>query len=436
VAARRMVLATDRPASAGRWVLVIAGKGNNGADGRAAARHLERWGLRCRIVDPPARGTEPGPVPAAPGGGGWALVVDAAYGTGMRGAYRSPTVADRVPVLAVDIPSGVDGLTGRVAGAALAADRTVTFAAAKPGLLLDPGRRLAGRVEVVDIGLDCSRATRWWLEATDLDRWPARAPDSHKWRSAVRIVGGRPGMLGAPSLAAAGAARAGAGYVTLSVPGVDHGGWPVPTEAVLAPVGVAWADDVIGDAGRHGAVVLGPGLAVDPATRVEVRRVVAAVTDRPLVLDGGALDAVADDPAVLTARAAAGGVLPVLTPHDGELARLLGRRTGTDRIAEAGAAAARLGAVVLSKGPTTVAAHPDGRILVSTAGDRRLATAGTGDVLAGVVGAALAAGLEPFLAAGLAAERHGRAALRGRPTGFVASDLPALLAAPGAVPGR
>jgi ADP-dependent NAD(P)H-hydrate dehydratase / NAD(P)H-hydrate epimerase len=155
--------------------------------------------------------------------------------------------------------------------------------------------------------------------------------------------------------------------------------------------------------------------------------VVAGTGERGLVLDGGALDAVASitaSPEVLRRRA----VPAVLTPHDGELRRLLGHAPGADRIEVARRVAADLGAVVLSKGPTTVAAHPDGRVLVSTAGDQRLASAGTGDVLAGLVGAALAGGLEPLAAAGLAAELHGRASQLGHHRGFVAGDLPLLVA--------
>jgi NAD(P)H-hydrate epimerase len=165
-------------------------------------------------------------------------------------------------------------------------------------------------------------------------------------------------------------------------------------------------------------------LATDGGTGAEVRAVIAGTPERGLVLDGGALDAVAVDPSVLAAR-----VVPaVLTPHDGELARLIGRRPGPDRIAEVRDAAARLRAVVLAKGPTTVAADPAGQVLVSTAGDQRLASAGTGDVLAGLVGACLAGGLAPLEAAGLAAELHGRAARAGHRRGFVASDLPLLVA--------
>ncbi len=405
----------------GARVLVIAGKGNNGADGRVAARLLERQGLRCAVVE--ATGSVPPALVARAD-----LVVDAAYGTGFRGAYTAPAVGG-TPILAVDIPSGVDGLTGAAADGAVRADATVTFAARKPGLLLAPGRWRTGPVTVADIGLRTlveQRARAWLLDRTDVaDAWPRRGVDAHKWRHAVWVVGGHATMVGAPALAVAAALRAGAGYGAVSVPGLAAAGPPLPVEAVVRPVPeVGWAAAVSEGADRFGALVVGPGLLPTEAALTAVQDVVVATRDRPLVLDGGALDAVAAAPAVLAERT----VPAVLTPHDGELARLLGRAPGVDRPAEARAAAARLRAVILLKGPTTVVAHPDGRVLLSAAGDERLATAGSGDVLAGIIGAGLALGLDPFRAAGLGAELHGAAAGLGRRRGLVAGDLPDLVA--------
>ncbi len=447
VAARRLLGDTY-----GARVLVVAGKGNNGADGRSAARFLGRRGVRCDVVTP----SDVAGRPVESIGRRFDLVIDAAYGTGFRGAWVPPVVSG-VPVLAVDVPSGVDGLTGQVGGEALAAVETVTFAALKPGLLFEPGRSLAGVVHLADIGLDCSRARCWHLGADDLAaRWPEPSSVSHKWRRAVWVVGGSPGLDGAPALAAAAAARAGAGYVALSTPGGSTvrttaggpavgttAGEPVgsasaaPIEAVrlslpgAGPGGGGWGPDVLGSVDRFAALVVGPGLAVDDATGAAVRAVIAGTGGGsstgvavPVVLDGGAIDAVAADSTVLADRA----VPAVLTPHDGEFTRLTGGAPGPDRIAAARQAALELGAVVALKGPTTVVAHPDGRALVSTAGDQRLASAGTGDVLAGLIGAGLAGGLDPFSAAGLGAELHGRAALLGRRRGFVASDLPPLVA--------
>jgi ADP-dependent NAD(P)H-hydrate dehydratase / NAD(P)H-hydrate epimerase len=414
-AARRML---GRPA--GRRVVVVAGPGNNGADGRAAAAVLSRSGVHCRVVD----------VADAPARlAGHDLVIDAAYGTGFRGSYDAPEVAG-APVLAVDIPSGLDGLTGVPGGRVLRAQATVCFAALKPGLLLGAGAEHTGRIEVVDIGLDVGRARSWLLDATDLAaRWPGRPRDTHKWQAACWVIGGSPGMTGAPRLATRGAQRAGAGYVRLSVPGSDVASTgPVEAVGVALPVS-GWAGRVLTDVDRVAAVVVGPGLGAGDGTAAEVRHLLAGLT-RPVVVDGDALSALGVGVEQLRDRSAP----TVLTPHDGEFTRLAGRPPGPDRLADARELAARSGAVVLLKGPTTVVADPDGRVLVCRAGDQRLATAGTGDVLSGIIGALLAQGCDPWWAAGLAAEVHGRAAMLGPAIGLVAADVaelvPAVLADP------
>lgn len=424
--------------SYGKRVLVVAGKGNNGADGRSAARYLVRQGVRCDVVAP----DDAAAMPVGAVGERFDLVIDAGYGTGFRGTNTPPAVGD-VPVLAVDVPSGVDGLTGEVGGEALSAVETVTFAALKPGLLFEPGRTLAGEVNVADIGLDCSRARCWHLGSDDLAaHWPEPTPTTHKWRRAVWIIGGSPGLDGAPALAAAAAARGGAGYVALSIPGSAATGSDTgasrsaaPIEAVRRPLPAAahgaasgWAQSVLDAVGRFAALVVGPGLATDDSSGAEVRALLAGTAESAqaisIVLDGGAIDAIAADPSSLADRS----VPAILTPHDGEFARLTGVPPGADRIETARRAATDLSAIVALKGPTTVIANPDGRVVVSTAGDQRLASAGTGDVLAGLIGAGLAGGLDPFLAAGLGAELHGRAARTGFRRGLVASDVPPLVA--------
>src|SRR3954469_2540842 len=189
----------------GRRVVILAGKGNNGADGRAAAQRLVRQGVHVQIIDAAEAPDEVGPCD---------LVIDAAYGTGFRGTYHAPDAGD-APVVAVDIPSGVKGLAGEAGPGVLPADRTVTFAAQKPGLLFPPGAELAGAVEVADIGLDAGRsASAHLVQQADVAAWlPRRATDSHKWRAAVWVVAGSGGMLGAAHLAAHAAQRAGAGMV-------------------------------------------------------------------------------------------------------------------------------------------------------------------------------------------------------------------------------
>jgi len=413
----------------GRRVVVLAGKGSNGADGRVAAGRLARRGVRTSVVDA-ASG-----VARLPPSGGHAvdLVVDAAYGTGLGRAFEAPAVD--APVLAVDLPSGLDGLTGEALGRPLPAVRTVTFAALKPGLLFGDGPALAGRVEVVDLGLDVSGATAHLLTDADVaDLVPSRPADAHKWRSACWVVAGSPGMEGAAGLAATAALRAGAGYVRLSVPGgvagatESAGPGEATDEVVHLPVGTDLALDPQEQA-RFASLVVGPGLGTGVGTGDEladgVRRLVAT-PGPPLVVDGDALTA-------LAGHSVDGTVRPlVLTPHDGEFARLAGRPPGPDRMAAARSLAADTAAVVLLKGPTTVVAAPDGRVLLTAAGDARLATAGSGDVLAGTIGAFLARGAGPLDATAVAAHVHGRLATapgHGElpSTGVAAGDLPARL---------
>jgi NAD(P)H-hydrate epimerase len=406
----------------GRRVLVVAGQGNNGADGRSAARRLRRRGVRVVELD----ATDlPDELPEAD------LLVDAGFGTGFRGEWAPPPVPPATPVLAVDIPSGVDGLTGEAHGRPWAADVTVTFAALKPGLLLADGPPLAGEVVVADIGLDTSTARAHVVEPTDVAAWlPERARAAHKWQAAVWIVAGSPGMTGAAHLSATGAQRAGAGYVRLSTPGLERDvGAPTEVVGIDLPA-EGWAEAVLGDVGRVAALGVGPGLGRGDAAAAAVRALVAAPERPPIVVDGDGLAALADTGADdADAADRADGPPLVLTPHDGELDRLGGDPGAPDRIAEVRALAARRRATVLAKGPTTVVAGPDGRVLLATAGDARLATAGTGDVLTGVLTALLGQGVAPLEAAGAAAHLHGRAGALAWPRGLVASDVAAHLPA-------
>ena len=411
-AARRMLGGTY-----GRVVNVIAGKGNNGEDGRVAGELLASAGAAVRVFEAAAN---PASLPPAD------LVVDAAYGTGFRGEWTAPAVGD-AQVLAVDIPSGVDGLTGIAVPGTLAAAETVTFAAMKPGLLVNDGKRLAGKVTVADIGLDVSSARAHAVEGADVAAWwRPRPPDAHKWTQAVRVVAGSPGMTGAASLASVAAMRAGAGIVWLSTPGEA-----APRAELIEVVGkpcpaVGWGADVTASLGRFGALVIGPGLGLDTATVGEVRAVVAAASC-PTVVDGDGLTALATSPggaaSVLRARTAP----TVLTPHDGEFERLAGDAPGPDRFDSARRLASTTGAIVLLKGPTTLIAEPGGFVRAVSAGDQRLATAGTGDVLSGTIGALLAAGMSPFDAAAAGAWLHGTAASLQPAAGLVASDVAAAI---------
>ncbi len=444
----------------GKRVAVLAGGGNNGEDGRRAVPHLQRRGAHCTMF-PIGRASQAdlataGPVAAADAEsrsisavGRFDLIIDACFGTGLSRDFEPsslPIAVGSTPVLAVDIPSGIDGLTGATRGGVIPAFRTVTFAAHKPGLLLGDGRGAAGQIVVADIGLDCSRATIELVGPGDvLAHWPRRSPAAHKWHRAVRVIGGSPGMTGAPALASAAALRAGAGYVVHSVPprtgrpdhqdpdhqDLDHqdpdgsapsaGPWSGPIEVVHREIPPGWGETTARELDRFRSAVLGPGM--DPSQDRDVADFLA-VAEIPTVVDAGALHGVA----ALTEDGRAPRRTHVLTPHDGEVARLAGHPPGQDRVAAARALAARLQAVVLLKGPTTVVADPDGRVMLSTAGDQRLATAGTGDVLSGIIGAGLAGGLDPLRAAAFGAELHGLAAGRSRPEGLVAGDLPVAVA--------
>jgi len=417
----------------GRRVAVLAGKGFNGADGRVAADLLARRGVRATVVDAAAAS---GHLPTA-GDHAVDLVVDAAYGTGLGRPFDAPTVV--APVLAVDLPSGLDGLTGEARGRPLSARRTVTFAALKPGLLFGDGPALAGRVEVVDLGLDVSGATSYLLTDGDIAGLvPPRPSDAHKWQRACWVIAGSSGMEGAAGLAATAALRAGAGYVRLSVPGDGGPGIPdepgVPAEVVRMPVAADLELDGPegSDRDRFASMVVGPGLGTAPEMADAVRRLVAS-SGPPLVVDGDGLTALT---MLAGGSVATVGRPLILTPHDGEFTRLAGGPPGLDRMAAARALAADTGAVVLLKGPTTVVAAPDGRVRLAAAGDARLATAGSGDVLAGIIGAFLARGAAPLEAAAAAAHVHGRLVTApgidglptvGSSTGVVAGDLAARL---------
>ena len=392
----------------GRRVVVVAGKGNNGADGRGAAAVLERRGVRVCVIDAADA------VRAVPP---CDLVIDAAYGTGFRVEYDAPEPGG-APVLAVDIPSGVDGLTGEASWGAVRADATVTFAALKPGLLF--GGERAGGIEVVDIGLDVSGARIHVVEDDDVVL-PVRPAEAHKWQTSVLVVAGSTGMMGAPLLVARGAMRAGAGYVRLAAPDDV----PPGNEAVAVPrPSSGWAEALASDLDRCRAGVVGPGLGGGGDVRREVHDLLRR-TDKPVVVDADGLNALAGEAAAVLGERRGP---TVLTPHDGEFERLAGAEVGADRIGEARALAAATGAVVLLKGSTTVVARPDGRVLLAAAGGPQLATAGTGDVLSGIVGAFLAQGVDAWRAAAWAAHAHGAASRLGLGHGLVAGDLPDLVA--------
>lgn len=394
----------------GRRISVVAGKGNNGADGRVGAELLRAGGARVHLVSP-----DNAQIPAAD------LFIDAAYGTGLRGGWSPPSI-DAPLVLAVDIPSGIDGLTGHDHGS-ISAECTVTFAALKPGLLLGSGPERSGSVRVVDIGLDVSSARAWLFEDLDLADHLARlrrSRDSHKWRSAVAVVAGSPGMGGAGRLTAEAAMRAGAGMVAHGSPGCAANDVSTSVEAVARDLsGAAWSAVVLSDLHRFASLVVGPGVGRDEVTVSNLRRLLSKA-DVPTVVDADGLFAVANQPDLTSNRRA----MTVLTPHDGEYRMLMGEAPGEDRVDAARVVAAAYGCHVLLKGPTTVIASPQGDAHMVTSGDGRLATAGTGDVLAGMIGARLA--VDPAMTSiSCAAHWHGLAGRAAGAEGVLASNVAA-----------
>jgi NAD(P)H-hydrate epimerase len=414
----------------GRRVVVACGKGNNGGDGRVVARVLEGWGVRVDVLDV-AEGVAAEVRARALDRAD--LLVDAMYGTGFRGTLDGDAAAvaaasERLPTVAVDIPSGVDGATGAAEGAAVRADATVTFAARKPGLCFEPGRSRAGAVRVVDIGIDVGDATIGVVTDDDLRAWvgSARPADTNKWRSGVFVVGGSGGMTGAPLMVSRAAMRVGAGIVWCAMPGQEAAaaasGGEVITKALPASRTGALSGldgDLVRAAARFRVAAVGPGLGGDRATVAAVRELVATLTV-PLVLDADGLNAFAGDAALLRDRAAP----TILTPHAAEYERLLDEPVGPDRVEAARRLAAATGCVALVKGPGTVVAAPDGRVAVNIVDGPWLGTAGSGDVLTGVIAGLLAAAAaDPFEAAAGGALVHGRAADVAGHTGLVAGDL-------------
>jgi NAD(P)H-hydrate epimerase len=403
-------------------VAVVCGGGNNGGDGRVAARVLRELGREVDAVEGFGELGDPD------------VIVDALLGIGLRDAPREDVarMIERIngsgkPVVAVDVPSGVVASTGEVPGAAVRAAATVTFGAAKLGLAVAPGRFLSGSVEVAGIGLEPAGHEHSLLDATVLETVPRKGADSTKYRAgSVLVVGGSRGLTGAPMLAALAAFRADAGYVTVAAP---ESAMPVLEARLLEVVKRGLpedasgrllrrsADGVLEAAERANAVVVGPGLGRTDGTR-DLVRVLLEELPVPVVLDADGL---------WELEPFDRGAATVMTPHSGELGRLLGTDASEidgHRLESVRRAASRFGATVLLKGADTLIASPREGVLVSAYGAPSLATAGTGDVLSGVIGAFLAKGMEPRLAAGAAAVAHGLASRLASPqAGLVASDL-------------
>ncbi len=453
-------------------IAIVCGKGNNGGDGLVAARVLRGLGREVRVLllgDPDELSGDPAANldrlrtqaaestgAGAPGGGsvvepfapdrleGAAVLVDAVLGTGFADSPREPALgaiealnAAGAPVVAADVASGVDASSGEVAGAAVRAIATATFAAAKPGLWIEPGKSHTGEVQVVDIGIPAGAPTEpavGLIRATVLETIPRRQRNSTKFVSGhVLVCGGSPGLTGAPCLAAEAAMRAGAGYVTACVPEelqpiFETRLLEVMTTGLPAEGAV---DVVLEKAARGGALVIGPGMGRLEAAE-ELARELARRAELAVVLDADGLNAHAGRLEDLRDRSGP----TILTPHEGELGRLLeidSDEVKARRLHHAREAARRSGAIVVLKGDDTLVAEPEGRVAVNPGASPALATAGTGDVLCGVLAAMLAKELEPFTAACAAVHLHARAgrlaAERVGGEGVIASDVIAALPA-------
>jgi ADP-dependent NAD(P)H-hydrate dehydratase / NAD(P)H-hydrate epimerase len=433
-------------------VCVWCGPGANGGDGFVAARRLRQGGKEVEIVlvgseakvegdaaENLRRAKELG-IRFVETGRSAEVLVDALFGTGFRGTPRSEAAAAiedlnaiEAPVVSVDVPSGVNASTGEVEGAAVRAERTLTFHGRKVGLSVAPGLFHAGEVEVVDIGLEHVGTKHRRVTEAVLESVPRREKADNKYTAgSVLVVGGSTGYTGAPSLTAEAAMRAGAGIVTVCVPEPLNGIFelrlveamsrpcPADDEGRLTPDAL---DMILGAAEKAGAVAIGPGLGRSDGTRDLVK----ALLDRlelPVVLDADGLWALGGSHDWVFARDAP----TVLTPHAGELGRILGQESdwvSAHRLEAAGGAADDVGATVLLKGADSLVASPGRGLLVCELGNPGLATAGTGDLLTGIVAAFLAKGMDARaaaaaaaaaggVAADLAAERHGAQGLIAR----------------------
>ncbi len=380
----------------GARVAVVVGPGLNGADGRVAAEQLRRRGAHVTVIEVAEQ-------PSALRG--FDLVIDAAFGLGCSRPYRAPHVPPTTIVVAADLPSGVDADTGEVLGQPMKAHVTVALGALKPAHVTGHAAAYVGELRVFSLGIE-GDDDDGLLEASDLTGFVRWNRTDHKWHHAVDVIAGSTMMPGAADLVTRGALAGGASMIRLATRG-ELGGH------------VAIASEVVRTDGppdtRSRAVVAGPGLGRDAVSWLVSRLAEVRV---PVVLDADGLDE-----SVLAVRR---GEPWVLTPHDGEYERLVGSSPSADRLDAARTLARASGCVVLLKGPTTVVAGPDGRVRVIQSGTSALATAGTGDVLAGLVGASIARGHEPFDAAALGAYVHGAAGSR-LSRYARSSDLPAAI---------
>jgi NAD(P)H-hydrate epimerase len=432
-----------------RWsarpAIVLCGPGNNGGDGFVTARHLSEagWSVRVALLGSQDhltgaarhhadlwRGTVEPLTPAVLDGA--ELVVDAIFGAGLSRALEESSVEtlaaaarSKLPIVAIDVPSGLMGDTGEVLGA-VASVLTVTFFRKKPGHLLLPGRLLCGEVVVADIGISSSVLEQISPNTFENDPclWigdlPRPQDNGNKYSRGHALISGGYPMTGAARMAARAAARAGAGLTTIAVSSLALPVYAAAlTSIMVQPLAVPEDFDCLLDNAHYKAFLIGPGAGTGEETRSRVLAMLE--TGRPTVLDADALTTFADDPPTLD-QAITGPC--VLTPHDGEFKRLFD--PSGDKLTRTRVAARRSGATIILKGSDTVITAPDGRSVINSNAPPTLATAGSGDVLSGIVLGLLAQGMDSFLAASAAVWLHGAAATEFGP-GLIAEDLPDLL---------
>jgi hydroxyethylthiazole kinase-like uncharacterized protein yjeF len=441
----------------GSRVVVVAGPGNNGGDGFVAARHLQERGYRVRVLLAGARERLKGDAaraaerwegtcePATPAALADAhMVLDALFGAGLdravEGSARGLIEAMNATacVHAVDLPSGINGTTGAILGAAVVARHTVTFFRRKLGHVLLPGRLHCGEIDVADIGIPESAldAIKPSVSVVSPRQWgrvfPIPRASGHKYsRGHAVVVSGGASTTGAARLAARGALRAGAGLVTIASPR-DALTTNAATNMAIMVRPVDGKEELAGFLAdpRRNAVVLGPGGGVGPEMRTLVGTALAG--ERAVVLDADALTSFAEDPQELIAGVTPRRAPTVITPHEGEFSRLFRMLPGilkvNSKLERARNAAGQMGAICILKGADTVVAAPDGRVGVLDSAPAWLATAGAGDVLSGMTAGLLAQGMPPFEAACAAVWLHAQAAILAGP-GMIAEDLPEVLPA-------
>ena len=421
-----------------RKTLVVCGPGNNGGDGFVAARYLRQWGWPVRVALLGGRGKLKGDaaVMAAKWDGetenlnvkGAELIVDALFGAGLSrdfpAEHASPINGAGVPVIAIDVPSGLDGATGIPRGASLRVDVTITFFRKKPGHVLMPGRELCGETVVADIGIPESVLNEINPRARENSRpvLPALQLGGHKYSHGhAVVVSGGPLNTGAARLAANAALKIGAGLITIAG---SREALSVHAAHVTAIMLSAADLTMLLNDRRKNAVCIGPASGVGSETAARVYKVLAS--GAATVLDADALTSFSQAPEELFAAIAALPSRPVvMTPHEGEFARFFNSLpiNADSKLELARQAAARSHAIVILKGADTVIAHPDGRAVINASAPPSLATAGSGDVLAGMVTGLLAQRLDPFEAACAAVWLHGEAAIRHGPNGLTAESL-------------